>query len=62
MKTRLTYLLTALFCLILASCSSDEPVFTLSQDKFTDVPPEGGNLSLQIETAGEWTATSLNKD
>lgn len=62
MKTRLTYLLTALFCLILASCSSDKLVFTLSQDKFTDVPPEGKTLSLQIETAGEWTATSLNKD
>lgn len=62
MKTRLTYLLTALFCLILAGCSNDEPVFTLSQDKFTDVPPEGKTLSLQIETAGEWTATSLNKD
>lgn len=52
MKTRLTYLLTALFCLILAGCSSDKLVFTLSQDKFTDVPPEGKNLSLQIETAG----------
>lgn len=62
MKTRLTYLLTALFCLILASCSSDKLVFTLSQDKFTDVPPEGKTLSLQIETVGEWTATSLNKD
>lgn len=62
MRTRLTYLMTALFCLILASCSSDEPVFTLSQDNFTDVPPEGETLSLQIETAGEWTATSLNKD
>lgn len=62
MKTRLTYLLTALFCLILAGCSSDKLVFTLSQDKFTDVPPEGKTLSLQIETAGEWTATSLNKD
>lgn len=62
MRTRLTYLMTALFCLILAGCSSDEPSFTLSQDKFTDVPPGGETLSLQIETAGEWTATSLNKD
>ena len=62
MKTRLTYLWTALFCLILAGCSSDEPAFTLSQDNFTDVPPEGQILSFQIETAGEWTATSLNKD
>lgn len=58
----MTYLMTALFCLILAGCSSDEPSFTLSQDKFTDVPPGGETLSLQIETAGEWTATSLNKD
>lgn len=62
MRTRLTYLMTALFCLILAGCSSDEPSFTLSQDKFTDVPPEGKTLSLQIETTGEWTATSRNKD
>lgn len=62
MKARLTYLWTALFCLILAGCSSDEPAFTLSQDNFTDVPPEGQILSFQIETAGEWTATSLNKD
>ena len=62
MKTRLTYLWTALFCLILAGCSSDEPAFVLSQDNFTDVPPEGQILSFQIETAGEWTATSLNKD
>ena len=62
MKTKLSYLLTVFFCLILASCSTDEPAFTLSQNTFDNIPPEGKNLSLQIQTSGEWTATSLNKD
>ncbi len=62
MKTKLSYLLTVFFCLILASCSTDEPAFTLSQDTFNDIPPEGKTLSLQIQTSSEWTATSLNKD
>lgn len=62
MKTKLCYLLTVFCCLILASCSTDEPAFTLSQNTFNDIPPEGKNLSLQIQTSSEWTATSLNKD
>lgn len=62
MKTKFTYLMAAFLCLILASCSTNEPPFTLSQDSFTDVPPEGKTLSLDIHTSGEWTATSLNKD
>ena len=62
MKTKLSYLLTVFFCLILSSCSTDEPAFTLSQNTFDNIPPEGKNLSLQIQTSGEWTATSLNKD
>lgn len=62
MKTKLSYLLTVFFCLILASCSTDEPAFTLSQNTFDNIPPQGKNLSLQIQTSGEWTATSLNKD
>ena len=62
MNTKLSYLLTVFFCLILASCSTDEPAFTLSQDTFNEIPPEGKKLSLQIQTSNEWTATSLNKD
>lgn len=62
MKTKFTYLMAAFLCLILASCSTNEPPFTLSQNSFTDVPPEGKSLSLDIHTSGEWTATSLNKD
>lgn len=62
MKTKFTYLMAAFLCLILASCSTNESPFTLSQDSFTDVPPEGKTLSLDIHTSGEWTATSLNKD
>lgn len=62
MKTKFTYLMAAFLCLILASCSTNESPFTLSQNSFTDVPPEGKSLSLDIHTSGEWTATSLNKD
>ncbi len=48
MKTKFTYLMAAFLCLILASCSTNEPPFTLSQNSFTDVPPEGKSLSLDI--------------
>lgn len=53
MKTKFTYLMAAFLCLILASCSTNEPPFTLSQNSFTDVPPEGKSLSLDIHTSGE---------
>lgn len=62
MKKKIVYILAAVMGLMVASCESEKPAFTLSQDTFNDISPEGEVLSIDIQTAGDWTATSINDD
>lgn len=58
MNLKYIYLLSFL-CLLLAGCSEDDPIVSLSQYEFKDIPYEGGSYEIELTTAAQWTATSL---
>ena len=60
MKHKLIYLLS-FFCLLVAGCSNDDPIVTLSQTEFKELSNEGGICKVEIATQYEWTATSDSK-
>ncbi len=62
MKRQFAYIFFVLFGLVVTGCTSEDPAFTLSQNNFSNISPEGGTLSIDIRTSSTWTATSLNDD
>lgn len=60
MKLKLFYILS-LFCILFTACSEDEPIVSLSQKEFNDIPCEGATYEIKLETGADWTATSLTE-
>lgn len=53
-------LLLSMCCLLLMACGKDDgPTTLLSQTDFPNVSYEDNNLTLNIQTEGKWTATSM---
>lgn len=57
MKLKLLYLLP-FFCLLLAGCSDDDALMTVSQNEFKEISYEGGVFNIEMNTNVEWTAVS----
>lgn len=60
MKLKLFYILS-LFCMLFTACSEDDPIVSLSQKEFNDIPCEGATYEIKLETGADWTATSLTE-
>lgn len=59
MKNKLVYMIAMFGLLLMAGCNDDDPIVTLSATEFNDISYEGGTFKIDIQTGGEWTATSL---
>ncbi len=63
MKAKLLYILTAVLCLSVGSCTKDDSVkIDLSQSSIMDVPSEGGSYDIKVSASDTWVVKEESRE